>query len=156
MRIILNGMRHRCDACHLVSILAVKGDPTIGGHGYNTEVTLTVPINDRSAQTEELNLRTGCSFHSGPQQKKTEPCYRIRRFCVADRRGPNGPLAFTPRGGGTYRTADGRTRRVPPHAWCRPRPRSNCSHSRLRPHHTRNGLVDAWIRIDYQDPMAAG
>ena len=44
---LFNGMRHVSGACHLLSVLALKGDPTYGGHGYNTMMMLTVPLHVR-------------------------------------------------------------------------------------------------------------
>jgi hypothetical protein len=117
---LINGMRHVCDACHLLSVLALKGDPTSGGHGHNTLLTLAVPLRDQGTlNRDRLNLR-------------------IRRFCVDRERG-FGELRYQPSGGGTYRTAAGQWRRVPPRAWC---------------FFGRNGLVDAWIQVMYEDLRA--
>ena len=114
---ILNGMRHVCEACHLVSLLCLKGDPTVGGHLHNSAVTLVVPLHDAAAGGGGLNIR-------------------VRRHCAGTvRRWDGAPLRLVD-GPATYLAPDGRPRAVPPNSWV---------------HYNRNGLVDAWLHIEYRD-----
>jgi hypothetical protein len=123
---LFTGARHKSKACHLWSILGMKGDPTSGGHLYNTVETLYLPIVHRSAQSSGTH-------------------WRVQRYCAksvmsAQQSWSPPALTFvsTNNEGYKYITEKGNRLSVPPNSFC---------------HVNReNNIVDAWLNATYRNP----
>ena len=96
---LFTGLRHTSQACHLWSMLGMKGKlGLIGGHRHNTMESLADPVQESTGQTDGVH-------------------WRVYRFCAPNmRHGPVTLIGATPRQ--TYVNPAGQSLLVPPYSLC--------------------------------------